>query len=537
MTTLTVINGRIFTARSTDDVVSAMRIVDGVVEWIGASDELTEKERATAYDMDGAVVLPGLLDVHTHPIFNATLAGAANLLPPAVTSMDGLLDALRAQPEVGQVYADGSPRWIEGFGYDESSFDDPRKPDRHDLDRVSTTQPIFIRRCDGHNGSANTLALTVAGITAETPDPHGGRFERDSAGTPNGVLTEHTATSVVSARRPPQSTEELTSCLVGVGEHLLSEGIVAACDLLASFVEDPLQRMREAAAAGFAPQCPIYLGWAEAIEGYPNGLTDADRTGSIHVAGIKVFVDGAFSDRTAWCKCAYLNSDDTGFSTITDADFRTALEWARENRIQLACHAMGDQAIQYVIDTVGDLEPWLDDVSCVRIEHATLISEEMLDQIDAARMSFAIISHTIFYFAEYAHYAAALRPEQAGEAYPIRRYYDRVPATALSSDSPATAWAEADHVFTSVKAAVLRRSHTGADIGQDQAISLSEALLLYTARAATVARFDRLGQLVPGMWGSFVVLDRDPFTIDPEELDQVCVRQTWLAGELAFERS
>ncbi|WP_432557562.1 amidohydrolase [Granulicoccus sp. GXG6511] len=534
MTTLTLTNGRIFTAQSADHFASAMRIVDGVIDWIGDEADLSESELASAHDLAGATVLPGLLDVHIHPIFTATLAGAANLLPPAVTTLDELIEALRAQPTVGVLDADGNPRWIEGFGYDESTFEGRRKPDRHDLDRVSTCQPVFIRRCDGHNGSVNTAALALCGITTKTPDPHGGRFERESGGFPSGVLTEHSATSVVAEHKPAQTAADIVQELGQVGRHYLSEGLVGVCDLLASFIDEPLERVREANGSGFVQQCPIYLGWAEAIRDYPEGLTDADRSGPVHIAGLKVFIDGAFSDQTAWCKCAYRDSTETGIRTLTDEDFATAVAWARANKIQLSCHAMGDAAVQFVLDALGDEEPWLTDVPCVRIEHATLVSDEMIDQLNAARMSFAVISHTIFYFAEYASYEAALTDELAGEAYPIRRYFDRVPATALSSDAPATAWATADHVFSSVKAAVVRKSHTGADIGQAQAVSLGEALLLYTARAASVARFDRLGKLAPGMLGSFVVLDRDPFAIDPEELDLVTVAETWLEGELAY---
>lgn len=93
-----------------------------------------------------------------------------------------------------------------------------------------------------------------------------------------------------------------------------------------------------------------------------------------------------------------------------------------------------------------------------------------------------------------------------------------------------------DHVFTSVRAAVVRRAHTGDDLGQAQAVTLPQALLLYTSRAAQVARMDRLGRIEEGYEGSFVVLDRDPFALPAEEMDQVDIAQTWLRGELAWPR-
>lgn len=112
-----------------------------------------------------------------------------------------------------------------------------------------------------------------------------------------------------------------------------------------------------------------------------------------------------------------------------------------------------------------------------------------------------------------------------------------MPHTALSSDTPATAWADADNIFVSTKAAVVRRSHTGADIGQAEAVSVTQALELYTSRAAGTMPFEEpVGRIRVGAEASFVVLDADVFTIDPDRLDTVGVAQTWLAGECVHER-
>ena len=117
---------------------------------------------------------------------------------------------------------------------------------------------------------------------------------------------------------------------------------------------------------------------------------------------------------------------------------------------------MGDRALNHVIDMFGDEEPWMGDLPSIRLDHATLFSPAMIDRMNAARMSFAVVSHSIFLFAEYDSYERNLSPSQFEIAYPIRSFYERVPFTALSSDTPATAWADADNVFVSIKAAVLR---------------------------------------------------------------------------------
>ena len=121
-------------------------------------------------------------------------------------------------------------------------------------------------------------------------------------------------------------------------------------------------------------------------------------------------------------------------------------------------------------------------------------------------------------------------------AYPIRSFYERVPLTALSSDNPATAWADADNVFVSIKAAVLRRAYNGADMGQAEAVTVPQALLLYTGRARQVAPLDDVGLIQTGFEASFVILDRDLFSIPAVEIDQVAVAETWVQGSQVFRR-
>src|SRR5664279_2194915 len=206
------------------------------------------------------------------------------------------------------------------------------------------------------------------------------------------------------------------------------------------------------------------------------------------------------------------------------------------NHIQVAAHAMGDRALNHMLDLFADEEPWMGDLPSIRLEHATLFSGAMIDRLNTARMSFAVVSHSIFLFAEFDSYQRNLSPNQFELAYPLRSHYERVPFTAPSPDSPATAWADADNVFVSIKAAVLRRAYNGADIGQPEAVAVPQALLLYTGRAREVAPLEEVGLIEKGYEGSFVVLDRDIFTIDPHEIDQVRVAETWVRGEQVYPR-
>ena len=111
------------------------------------------------------------------------------------------------------------------------------------------------------------------------------------------------------------------------------------------------------------------------------------------IAGLKLFMDGAYSNRTAWTEDAYPGSHDHGMHTLTDDDLRAAVNWARRNHIQVAVHAMGDRALNHVLDMFADEEPWMGELPSIRLDHATLFSGAMIDRMNAARMSFAVVSH------------------------------------------------------------------------------------------------------------------------------------------------
>lgn len=518
-------NGKIFTAQNETDFATALRLDDGRISWVGDGRELSPAQLDSAVDLEGRTVLPGLLDMHVHPALMANTADAVECLPPRVQSVTELIAALRTHPRYGA----GKSDWIVGAGYDETKYYDGA-PTARDLDEISRTQPVLVWRADRHTALCNTRALELAGVTSHTPDPEGGRFGRYSDGTPNGVLEEFSAISTITEKMPERTAEERADLLEMVGRRLFSRGIVGVCDLLATTIPDPLETYRTVAERTPFPRAALFLGWKRPHD--LDELTEQETVGTTRVAGAKVLMDGAYSNRTAWVCSPYPGSDEYGLRTLSDQELVSAAEWARRNGVQLAVHAMGDRAISHTVDVLADMEPWLEGTPSVRIEHATLMSATLTERLSSTRMRFGIATHTIFFYSEYEAYEKNLRPEQITDAYPVRPLYDSVDALALSSDCPATAWSEADNVFVSIEAAVRRRAYTGAQFGQEAAITVPQAVLLYTARAAGVTALPGLGQLAEGYEGSFVVLDQDIFTIPVEQIAQTRVLQTWQAGKL-----
>ena len=521
---------RIFTGQDTSTFVSAFAIEDGRFTWTGDAADIPAG--AAVEDLGGSVVLPGFVDTHMHPTFIAQNIGAVACIVPNVTSIPEMLDALRSHPAFGK----GDTAWIEGWGYDESKLAEHRPPTRHDLDQVSASQPIFVMRSDCHSGLANTRALELAGITRETPDPPDGAFGRNEDGVPNGILRENGAAYAVARARGATDYASDVARLVATSQRLAAHGIVACTDMLC--IPTPYRQLdlyRDAQRQGFTQHARLYYDF-EALQTYPiPPITDADRAGQIAIGGIKLFMDGSISNRTAWMRDPYPGTaGDTGMRICLPQQMIDALAFARENRLQISVHAMGDRAIQEVVDVWGDEAPWMGELPSVRIEHASVLDAELMQRIAAARMTFGVATNVDFFFCEYDSYSVNLSAEQFARTYAVKDMSAAIERLALSSDSPATTWADPDNVFLSIQAAVTRKAYNGADIVAAQAITVPEAVLLFTGRARKVADALDIGMVAPGFQASFITLADDIFAVDPSAIIDTQVTGTWIRGERVY---
>ena len=152
----------------------ALLVKAGRISWIGPGACAPAHDGVPSVDLEGRTVLPALCDVHTHPSWIAATVRSVPCVSPIVNTIEEMIEALRRHPLAGR----GPEAWITGFGYDEGKLAEHRTPTIEDLDRVSTTQPVFVKRSDCHSAICNSVALRLAGIEAGTPDPAGGRFGR-----------------------------------------------------------------------------------------------------------------------------------------------------------------------------------------------------------------------------------------------------------------------------------------------------------------------------------------------------------------------
>ena len=526
------INGKIFTSDPQNPWAEAMLVRGGQILWAGRREDMPYAE-GTVTDFRGRTVIPGFVDAHMHPVMLADSRKQIVIMPPLIRSLHDLAQAIRRRRR-----EQGPGLWIEGWGYDEQALKEKRPPSRYDLDAGCSDAPVSITRTCAHICCVNSMALRLAGIDRNTPDPPGGEIERDENGEPTGILREN-ARNLITPFIPAVSRENQVENLLELGELLASQGITAICDMGSLDGSDSMPVYEEAVRRGFGQRIGIYYMWDFYAE-HPEDLHGlegrTDRRGQIFTAGLKLIGDGSVSGRTAWMDRPYQNSaDDCGFPVCSDAQLESAIAFCRSHGCQLSVHAMGTRAITRVVDRAAKERAWTEaGIPYVRVEHVTLPTEESMKR--AAEHGIAFVTQPIFPYAESASYLYNLGAERFGECYPIKRMLENKVPLAFSTDAPATFWPVPSDPFPGLKAAVTRRAADSTDFGADQSVDIGTAVVLYTRGAAQAAGFAGSGMLRKGYRADFAVLNGDIFTIHPENIDRIQVMETYIGGAQVYRR-
>ena len=525
------INCKIFTADEQNPCADSMIVSDGRIRWIGKREDLPRTE-GTVIDLDGRRVIPGFVDAHMHPVMLADFSKQITVMPPAVNSIEDLVQALRERRK-----EQGPEKWVEGWGYDEQSLLEKRSPTRYDLDRACSDAPVCLMRTCAHIRCVNSRALEMAGIDRNTPDPPGGEIERDENGEPTGVLKEN-ARNLMAGLVPPVPEEQKVQNLLDLGKLLTSQVITAICDMGNLDSGDNIPIYEKAAEKGFHQRVGVYYMWDFFADDKDFDIPEErmDKNRQIFAAGLKLIGDGSISGRTAWMDQPYYGSgDEYGISVCSDELIESAISFCKKRHCQLSMHAMGSRTIARMVDRAAAEESWTeDDTPYVRIEHVTEPREESLER--AAEHGIAFVTQPIFPYAESASYLKNLGSERLKKCYPFRHMLERGVKTGFSTDAPATFWAVPSDPFPGLKLAVTRESYLGADCGTDQSIDIETALKLYTRESAQIAGFHDMGVLAPGYRADFAVLSEDILDVNPEDIDKVCVLQTYIDGECVYQK-
>jgi len=470
-------------------------------------------------DGHGKTLLPGLIDAHGHVLDLGMTRMTVQLV--GTSSVADLQQRVRD-------YAAAHPNdpWIIGFGWNQELWPDKRFPTAADLDAIVSDRPVVLERVDGHAVVANSAAMKVAGVTAQTAAPAGGRIE-------NGLFVDNARgliDNAIPARTPAQSDEALAKAQA----QLLSVGVTGVGSMSTSI--DDWEAMKRAGAAGtLNVRLMAYIGAAQAAEANmrPTGWLYRDR---LRAVGVKVFADGALGSRGAWLKRPYADKPDTrGLKFHSDAEMLQIADAAAANGFQIATHAIGDAANAQVISTYEALSKKYGRDRRWRIEHF-----QIADPADIPRLAPAGIIASMQPTHQTSDRLMAekrLGPNRLAGAYAWQSVLKSGARLAFGTDFPV----ESPNPFPGLSAAISRQDMNGQPPGgwiPSERLTFAQALSAYT-RGAAYADFaeDRIGSLEPGKWADFVIVDRDPTKVDASSLENTQVVETWVGGKRVWQRA
>jgi predicted amidohydrolase YtcJ len=475
----------------------------------------------TVVDVGGKTLMPGLIDAHGHVMALGYAAIQLNLT--GVKSLDELKERVRR-------YAVDNPGtgWIIGRGWNQELWPVKAFPTAADLDSVVADRPVWLGRVDGHAGVANSAALRAAGVTAQTAAPAGGRIE-------NGLFVDN-AMALVESKIPAPDQADEDRALAAAQDAMLRVGLTGAADMGTSKAD--WYALRRAGEGGkLRVRVMAYAAGLEAWRGIFGGQTTAWMYGDkLRLTGTKLYADGALGSRGAYLKAPYHDKPDTrGLSLISGADLLNQADEVAKARGQLAIHAIGDAANAQVTGTFETLARRYGATRRWRIEHLQVADPKDLPRLKRAGIIASMQpTHQV---SDRLMAEARLGPKRLVGAYAWNTVAKLGVPLAFGSDFPV----ESPDPFPGLSAAVSRQDPNGQPPGgwlPGERVSLGRALHAFTIGAAYAGFAEtRFGGLAPGKWADFIIVDRDPTAVNPQELAKTMVLETWVAGKREFSEA
>jgi predicted amidohydrolase YtcJ len=528
---LVVLNARVYTADVNRPVAEAFAVRGGRIAFVGSARGALALvgPRTERLDLAGRTVIPGMVDAHAHLLGLGQALRTVDLV--GTRSYD---DVIARVVERAKTARPGE--WIRGRGWDQNDWADTRFPTHQALSRAVPNNPVYLTRVDGHAALVNAKALELAQVTAATPDPAGGRFIRDSAGTPTGVLIDG-AQGVVGRVIPAASRAELQAQTLAAITELNRWGLTgihdAGVDAEGIAVYEGLAREGRYSLRNYV----MIRDNDSTLDAFMRrGPQNALYDGRLWIRAIKLSADGALGSRGAALLEPY--SDDpgnTGLITTPLERVKSVAVRALRAGFQLNVHAIGDRANRLVLD---QFEAALREVPVAdhrfRIEHAQILHHQdiprfaQLDVIPSMQGSHQ--TSDMYWVPNRLGWARAVG------AYAWRSLLNTGVVIPNGSDLPV----EPSNPLISFHSFITREDADNFPPGgwfPEQRTTRQEALWSMTLWPAYASFMENeSGTLTAGKFADFVVLDRDIMTVAPEEILKTSVVMTVLGGKAVYRR-
>jgi predicted amidohydrolase YtcJ len=518
-----VINARVFTIDNDQPFAEAFAVKNGRFVAVGSTSDVQNLATVGTeiIDAEGMTITPGFIDAHSHP------SGAGvNELVQVNADLRSIAEIKSALQERASTTPAG--QWIQAFKYDDTKLAEGRPLNRFDIDEVVPNNPVVVGHRGGHTGVYNSVALALAGITAETPDPDGGRFYRDDDGVLTGLAAEE-ARYVFRDLIPSDSSREQRREGVKLISQLMSKAGLTSVHQTGGGRNDMIayQDAREAGGMYFR----MYL--------FPRGRLFEDlvnagiRTGMgddvFRIGAVKFMADGSASERTMRMSTPFEGTNDYGILTMSQEELHEAVENAHRNDFQIGIHANGDVTIEMVLNAYERAQTlWPRPDTRHRIEHCSLVNPTLLQRIkDLGVIPAPFYTYVHYHGNKWVDYGE----EKMQWMFAHKSFLDYdIPVAPASDYTPGPY-----EPLMALQSMVTRKDFDGRIWGPNQRITLDQALRICTMNGA-YASFEEnsKGSITAGKLADFVILADDPHEVDPDQIKNIEIVRTVVGGTTMY---
>lgn len=528
---LIVHGGQIYTLDGRMAQAEAMAIKGAHIQALGSYDELRGLAGAATrtIDLKGKTVVPGFIDCHNHArgevLLYETLVG--NPFEVEFVTIQSIIDKLKAK---AATLPPG--HWVEGFFHDDTKVKDGRLLTRFDLDKVSTEHPVIVRHRGGHTYFYNSKALEMAGLTAETPNPFGGTFDRDARGLTGRVTDRARAAFDKVGIRPVFSDAEQAARskagMAHISKQFVRYGLTGVHhqggDLAA------IQAIR--ADGDLLHRVSYEMSGAMLDAMLDNGLMTGFGDEWLRLGATSEHtVDGSFSERTMAISTPYPGSSPPYYGNITESqeELDAWVEKVHRAGVQVNCHANGDVPINMVLNAferAQKLHPIAD--ARPKITHCTLVNKGILKRMAALGAVPAPFTSYAYYNSDkFGFYGEAMMQN----CMAFRSFLDNGIKACAGSDFSPGPFAP----LMGMQGMVTRKGWNNETWGANQRVSVHEALIINSLNGAWASKEEGIkGSLAPGKLADYVVLADDPHNVDPDTIKDITIVETVTGGRSVY---